>query len=579
MVGGTDTGPTRREFLGRAAALTLLHTFAPSLALAQEDSESREISLEVIERAEELAGLEFTADERELMRKSVAEHLQSLDSLRELRLPNSAPMGLSFRPLAPDVESLKLQPLAEGERHVGRAFRELRYVGSAKPSLRPPSSEQDLLFAPVTHLAHWIRRREITATELTRLALKRLKQLDPQLHFVITLTEERALEQAARADEEISRNRWRGMLHGIPWGAKDLLAVEGYPTTWGAAPYRDQHVDRTAEVVRRLDAQGAILVAKTSVGALAWGDVWFGGMTRNPWNPEQGSSGSSAGSASAVAAGALPFALGTETLGSIVSPCARCGATGLRPTFGRVPRTGCMALSWSMDKIGVIARRAGDTALVLEAIAGADGSDRDAVTHPIDWRGPSNPGRFRFGYHQSAFAAESPQQAADAAVLDALRDLGMKLEAMELPDLPVGDMLVVLEVEAAAAFDELTRTHRDDELTRQVEQAWPNVFRAAQLVPGVQYVQAQRAREELVRAFDESLGDLDGYLTPSFGGGSLTVTNLTGHPTVVLPNGFREDGTPTSISLVGRNYREGPLLAVAAAYQSVTDWHLRRPPI
>jgi Asp-tRNA(Asn)/Glu-tRNA(Gln) amidotransferase A subunit family amidase len=568
---------SRRDFLGRAAALTLLSTFAPALAHAQKEQNAEEIGDEVLARAEELAGVEFTTEERELMRSSVQEHLDGFAALRDMAMPNATPPALSFRPFAPGVDEIYANPRLKDAANWERPYRALRYAGSGKPSMAAPTKEEELLFAPVSHLAEWLRRRKITSTQLTKLALERLRKLDPSLHFVINFTEERALEQAAIADEEIGHNRWRGTLHGIPWGAKDLLAVEGYPTTWGAAPYRDQSFDETAEVVKRLDAAGAVLVAKTSVGALAWGDVWFGGTTRNPWNVEQGSSGSSAGSASTVAAGALPFALGTETLGSIVSPCTRCGATGLRPTFGRVPRTGCMALTWSMDKIGPIARRAADAAFVLEAIAGADGADRDAVSARLDWKSAGDPRRFRFGYHASAFEADSPQKDADAAVLDVLRGLGMKLEPIELPELPVGEMLVMLEVEAASAFDELTRSNRDDELTRQIEEAWPNVFRAAQLVPAVQYVHAMRAREQLVRAFDESLGDLDGYVTPSFRGGSLSMTNLTGHPAVVMPNGFREEGTPTSISFVGRNYGEGPLVAVAAAYQEATDWHLKRP--
>lgn len=567
-------GPSRRQFLGRSAALALVGAFLPGMVLAQEESDEEQVSVEVIARAEELAGVRFTPEERELMRSSVTEHLQNLRAIRELKLPNDVPPALGFRPLTDEHDAPRTTP-EDDDRYVERAYRALRYAGWGGAPRKAPTDEDDLFFAPVSHLAQWLRRREITSTELTKRCLERLKRLDEKLHFVITLTEERALEQAARADEEISNSRYRGVLHGIPWGAKDLFAVAEYPTTWGAAPYQRQVLDRTAEVVRRLDAAGAVLVAKTSLGALAWGDVWFGGQTLNPWNLEQGSSGSSAGSASAVAAGALPFALGTETLGSIVSPCSRCGVTGIRPTFGRVPRTGAMALSWSMDKVGPIARSVADAGFVLEAIHGADGVDRDCVSVPLDWDSPGK--RFRFGYHESAFEADAAHPGIDHAVLDVLREQGFELEPIELPDLPVGDMLVVLEVEAAAAFDELTRTDRDAELTRQIEQAWPNVFRAAQLVPAVQYVQAQRARDLLMRDFEEALGDLDGYVTPSFAGSSLLITNLTGHPTIVVPNGFREDGTPTSISFVGRNYGEGRLAAVAAAYQEATDWHKRRP--
>jgi Asp-tRNA(Asn)/Glu-tRNA(Gln) amidotransferase A subunit family amidase len=397
---------------------------------------------------------------------------------------------------------------------------------------------------------------------------------------MINPTFDRARAQAKLLDEEARRGEFRGPLHGIPWGAKDLLSVAGTPTTWGAAPYQEQVIDTDAEVVRRLDEAGAVLLCKTSVGALAWGDVWFGEMCRNPWNLEQGSSGSSAGSASAVAAGALPFALGTETLGSIVSPASRCGATGIRPTHGRVPRTGCMALTWSMDKIGPITRNVADAWLVLGAINGADPGDRESVAVELRGAGEGDAQqRFRFGYVPSAFEAEEENEltAMDRAALEKLRSLGVKLEEFSLPEFPVGDMLVILEVEAAAAFDELTRTNRDDELVRQIENAWPNVFRAAQLVPGVQYVQAQRARSVLMQEMESALGDLDGYVTPSFGGPSLAITNLTGHPCVVLPHGFREDGTPASFSFIGRNYHEGAIVALASAFQNATDHHLKRP--
>jgi Asp-tRNA(Asn)/Glu-tRNA(Gln) amidotransferase A subunit family amidase len=442
-----------------------------------------------------------------------------------------------------------------------------------------PANDLDLAFAPVAQLSDWVRRRRVSCVELAEFYLDRLALLDPQLHFVITLTAERAREQARELDRELRRGHWRGPLHGIPWGAKDLLAVEGYPTTWGAAPYRDQSFDADAEVVRRLDEAGAVLVAKTSVGALAWGDVWFDATTKNPWKLDQGSSGSSAGSASAVAAGALPFALGTETLGSIISPCSRCGATGLRPTHGRVPRTGCMALSWTMDKIGPIARNVEDAAIVLAAIHGSHAGDSGTVSAPIRWMLPDEVGRFRFGYSAKDFEQDYPQAATDRASLEVIRSLGVELEAISLPELPVGDMLVVLEVEAAAAFDELTRSNRDDELVRQVEQAWPNVFRAAQLVPAVQYVQAMRARTVLMEEMNAAMGDVEGYVCPSFAGPSLLITNLTGHPAVVLPNGFREDGTPTSISFVGRIHGEGAIVGLASAYQRATDWNRKRPPL
>jgi Asp-tRNA(Asn)/Glu-tRNA(Gln) amidotransferase A subunit family amidase len=563
--------PSRRQFLGRSTALGLAAVLAPEL-MRSARAQSDEISNEVLERAEMLAGLKFTDEERELMRESVQEHLGSLRAIEGLQIGNQVPPAMLFRPLGEALASDRYS----GDSSAATAARAL--APESIPAAPPTGDE--LAFAPVRHLGEWIRTGKISCAELTEFYTARLEALDPTLHFVINMCSDRARAQAAGLDAELSKGQYRGPLHGIPWGAKDLLAVSGTPTTWGATPYRDQIIDEDAEVVRRLDAAGAILLAKTSVGALAWGDVWFDAMCRNPFNPEQGSSGSSAGSASAVAAGALPFALGTETLGSIISPCSRCGATGIRPTFGRVPRTGCMALTWSMDKIGPITRSVADAAVVLGALAGAHDGDRESVDAPLDWTSVQDLSQFRFGYVPSAF--ESGEEAdevnaMDRAALQTVRDLGVKLEEITLPDLPAGDMLVILEVEGAAAFDELTRSGSDDELVRQISNAWPNVFRAAQLVPAVQYVQAQRARSLLMHEMEAALGDLDGYITPSFGGPSLLITNLTGHPAVVLPHGFREDGTPASFTFIGRNYGESAIVTLAEAFQRATDHHLRHP--
>lgn len=559
---------SRRQFLARSSALGLAAVLAPEL-MRQASAQTAEITDEVLERAETLAGLSFTPEERALMRESVQEHLDSLRAIEGMHLPNSVAPAMLFRPMGEE----RAQKRYRGDAWPQAAVKHLAAGGIPRSVPRG----DDLAFAPVTHLSEWIRLRKLSSADLTEFFLDRLQQLDPKLHFVISLCADRARAQARERDDEIRRTVRRGPLHGIPWGAKDLLAVAGTPTTWGAAPYRNQMIDEDAEVVRRLDEAGAVLVAKTSVGALAWGDVWFGETCRNPFDPEQGSSGSSAGSASAVAAGALPFALGTETLGSIVSPCSRCGATGLRPTFGRVPRTGCMALTWSMDKIGAITRSAADAAIVLAVIAGPDGRDREAVEAPMGWKKPGDIEDLRFGYLAGAFEGDDEVAKMDRAALEKLRELELPLEEFTLPDLPVGDMLVVLEVEAAAAFDELTRTNRDDEMVRQIEDAWPNVFRASQLVPAVQYVQAQRARSVLMQQMEDALGDLDGYVAPSFGTPSLLITNLTGHPAVVMPHGFREDGTPASFTLTGRTWSEGTLVSVAEAFQRATDHHLRRP--
>jgi Asp-tRNA(Asn)/Glu-tRNA(Gln) amidotransferase A subunit family amidase len=413
--------------------------------------------------------------------------------------------------------------------------------------------------------------------------LERLKRLDPSLLAVVTLTEERALREAERADQEIAAGRYRGPLHGIPWGAKDLLAAKGYRTTWGSVPFKDQVIDQDATAVERLVDAGAVLVAKLSLGELARGDVWFGGMTRNPWNLEQGSSGSSAGPAAATVAGGVGFALGSETLGSIVSPSTRTGATGLRPTFGRVSRHGAMTLCWSLDKIGPICRSVEDCALVLAAIQGPDCKDATVVDMPYSWDPRRDVRKLRIGYAKSLFEekpAEGQEEwhALDLAALEALRQLGIELRPIELPrELPISALRVILGAESAAAFDELTRGGKDDQLVRQVEGAWPNSFRQGQTIPAVAYIQANRVRTLLMREMDRLFADLDVYLAPTYGGDNLLLTNLTGHPQVTLPNGFRKDGTPTSLTFTGRLFGEAELLAVAKAYQDATGFHLRVP--
>jgi Asp-tRNA(Asn)/Glu-tRNA(Gln) amidotransferase A subunit family amidase len=411
--------------------------------------------------------------------------------------------------------------------------------------------------------------------------LDRLKKYGPKLECVITLTEQLALEQARRADDEIARGDYRGPLHGIPYGAKDLLAVGGYKTTWGAEPYKDQMIEEDATVVRRLEEAGAVLVGKLTLGALAWGDVWYGGKTRNPWNYEQGSSGSSAGSASATAAGLVGFAIGTETWGSIVSPCTICGTTGLRPTFGRVSRHGAMALSWSMDKIGPICRSVEDCALVFDAIRGPDDLDLSVRDFPFYWDAELDIKKLRVGYVESAFAEEREEQEEwkriDELALQTLESLGVELVPMPLPDLPIGAMSFILSAEAATAFDELTLNGRDDLMVRQIRNAWPNVFRQSRLIPAVEYLKANRVRTLAMEQMDEILSDIDVYVAPSWAGANLLLTNLTGHPCVVLPDGFREDGTPTSITFNGRLFGEAEVLALAKAYQDASGFHQRQP--
>ncbi len=569
----------RRMLQGLAVAGVGSVVFRRAVAAVVEEGQA--VTPEMIKQAEWIAGLDFSDDDRALMLEGVNEILTGYQRIRDVPLDNGVPPAVLFssEPLAPSRPPVQREPIAMTE----------------SAASQRPRSEEDLAFAPVTELAALVRSRQVSSVELVRMYLARLKRYDPLLHCVITLTEESALKQAEKADREIAAGHYRGPLHGIPWGAKDLLAYPGYPTTWGAKPFKDQIRDEKATVIARLEDAGAVLIAKLSVGALAWGDVWFDATTKNPWNPEQGSSGSSAGPAAAVAAGLCGFTIGTETLGSIVSPCTRCGATGLRPTFGRVSRFGCMTLTWSMDKIGPIARSVEDCALVFAAIHGRDGLDPSAVDRPFQWPPRQDVRTLRVGFIESLFDdrrleniedAEAKKRVAqmmvfDRRVLDVLRGLGVKLIPIELPDkYPIGPLSLILTAEAAAAFDELTRSGRDDELVRQVVNAWPNEFRQGQLIPAVEYLRANRIRTLLMREMSRMMESVDVYVSPPFGGSNLLLTNLTGHPSVVLPHGFRpEGGTPTSITFTGRLNGDDAVLALAHAYQRATDFHLRRPPL
>ncbi|MCH7490705.1 MAG: amidase [Gemmatimonadetes bacterium] len=556
----------RRSFMAYFSALGLGATAFPGLLWAQAQ-EQGSVTKEMLAGAEAVTGLEFTDEEREQMLRRVNRNLGSYKALREHPIPNAVHPALLFDPLLPGT----VLPTERKE------FRHTRPVGVARPS-----NLEELAFEPVTVLSELVRRRRVTSTELTRMYLDRLQRHDPVLKCVITLTEERALRQARQADAEIARGHYRGPLHGIPWGAKDLLTVEGYRTTWGAKPYEHQMLDDNATVVDRLDEAGAVLVAKLTLGALAQGDRWYGGQTRNPWNPEQGSSGSSAGPASATVAGLVGFSIGSETLGSIVSPSSRCGATGLRPTFGRVSRHGAMALSWSMDKLGPLCRSVEDCALVLNAIHGADGKDPTARDAPFNWDPAVEPSQLRIGYLKEQFERERQEnqreaQEADLAVLDVLRGLGAQLIPFSLPDdLPINAMRIILTAEAGAAFNELTMSGRDDELVRQ--EGWPNTFRVSRTIPAVEYIQANRLRTIAMGDLEARFDGIDVFVSPSFGGSTLLLTNLTGHPTVVVPNGFRENGTPLSVSFVGKLFGDAEALMLAKAYQDATGFHKRKPP-
>jgi Asp-tRNA(Asn)/Glu-tRNA(Gln) amidotransferase A subunit family amidase len=569
-----DAVPKRTIPRRAGRLLPLALALAGTAVLAAGDA-AGPITRRVLMRAEKVIGLIFTDDERELMLDGLNERLRSFEAIRGISLPNSVAPAIQFNPLGPGET---IEP-GDGDPGDGEPVRSR----VAPPPV--PADLEEIAFLPVTQLAELIRTRAVTSVELTRMYLERIRRLDPHLKAVVTLTEDLALKQAARADREIAAGRYRGPLHGIPWGAKDLLATRGIPTTWGATPFKDQIIDDDATVVRRLEEAGAVLVAKLTLGALAWGDVWFGGRTNNPWNLEEGSSGSSAGPGAATAAGLVGFSIGSETWGSIVSPASRCGTTGLRPTFGRISRHGAMALSWTMDKLGPMCRSVEDCALVFEAIHGPDGRDPTVVEAPFRWNADLDVRTLRVGYVRSLFEAapaedDDPESRAnDLAALDALRGMGIDLVPIELPNLPVDALSLILSAEAGAAFDELTRSGRDDLLERQIEDAWPNVLRQARLIPAVEYIQANRIRSLLMSRMADILREIDVYVAPSFGGDNLLLTNLTGHPAVVLPNGFRENGTPTSITFTGRLFGEDRLLALARAYQEATGFHLKHPPI
>jgi Asp-tRNA(Asn)/Glu-tRNA(Gln) amidotransferase A subunit family amidase len=513
--------------------------------------------------AQRIAGLAFGPAELAMAARSVEQQRRGFDQLRARAMSWWTAPAWTFDPLPHGVAP----PAAQARFAVALPDGEL----SREPA--------DLAYASIPHLAALVSRRVVTSRQLTELALARLKRFDPQLHCVVTLLEKAALAAADRADQEIAAGGWRGPLHGIPYGAKDLFAWPGAPTTFGAAPFADQVLDLKATALQRLEAAGAVLCAKLSLGALAMGDYWFKGRTRNPWQLEQGSSGSSAGSAAAVTAGLLPFALGTETLGSIVSPCSTCGVAGLRPTFGTVSRHGAMPLSWSMDKVGVIARHASDLAIVFERIHGADGHDRMVRDSGFAWPSPTSLRGLRVGVVGGGRGRGRPGGAprGDANDLLAwLRQQGAVVKTAALPDFPYAAIRVILVAEAATAFDDLTRSPDIARLTRQTPGSWPNRFRAARFVPAVEYLRATRVRTGLIQAMHEMMRGFD-VLVAARSSEALTCTNLTGHPTVVLPTGPGRGRSPTSTSIIGHLYGESTLLAVANAWQQHTRWHLGRP--
>lgn len=558
------TALRRRDFLKLCTASGVGVGLFPGVLWARVES-GDPITEATIAEAEALAGLSFTPDQRTQMLQALEAQRTRYEGLRTVAIPHGVPPAVSF------------SPVGRGSHNTTSS---VRVVMGSPESLPDPEDADALAFASIPQLGRLLREGAVTSRQLTELALTRLQRFDRELSCVVTLLPERALASAEAADQALTNGDDKGPLHGIPWGAKDLFAVSGAPTTWGAMPYKDQILEEDATVVQRLDAAGAVLVAKLSLGALAQGDVWFGGRTRNPWNLDQGSSGSSAGSAAAVAAGLVPFALGSETLGSIVSPAARCGVTGLRPSFGWVSRTGAMPLSWSMDKVGPLVRSVEDGALVLAALVGPDGQDPSVrpvsfawdVTHD-DLQG------LRIGMIESAFAASGADATLHRAALQVFGELGVAPIPVELPEhLPLASLRVILPAEAAAVFDDLTRSGRDAQLVAQGPGAWPNTFRSARFIPAVEYLQANRIRTQLIRAMEDLFQQIDVLVAPSFAQDLLLASNLSGHPCVALPSGVRADGTATSLSFLAGLDQDALALRVAHAWQERRAYHRRRPP-
>jgi Asp-tRNA(Asn)/Glu-tRNA(Gln) amidotransferase A subunit family amidase len=568
--------PNRRRFLAYFSASGFASSLLPeALWTRLEAQQAERITPDMLKAAEQIAGLHFTDAQRELLIADVNNHLAQYERLRKIPLANSVVPCLRFSPVLPGMKfDMVRRPMKM----------------SNPPAVQRPSNLEDVAFWAMRDLAALLATRQVRSVELTEMYLDRLKRYDDRLKFLITPTDDLAMKQAKQSDAEIAAGRYRGPLHGIPWGAKDLIAKRGYKTTWGAVAFKDQSFDYDATIVKRLEDAGAVLIAKLTTGELAGGDVWFGGKTKNPWNPEEGSSGSSAGPASATAAGCVGFAIGTETGGSIVSPSTRCGVYGMRPSFGRVSRHGVMTLAWSLDKAGPICRAVEDCALVLNALQGSDGKDLTATNVPFNWNAAIDVKKLRVGYLKAAFDEPRPTKEEaenDAATLDKLRAMGIQLTPIEFPNYPIEDLMRILEVEFSAAFDAFTRNKQDDLMVRQDKDSDANLYRINRFVPAVEYIQANRVRDLLMEAMAKTMSNIDVYLAPitshhppkpdSVLDLNTTLTNLTGQPTVVVRNGFTAKGMPTSITFTGRVYGEAKMLALARAYQTTTNWHSRHP--
>jgi Asp-tRNA(Asn)/Glu-tRNA(Gln) amidotransferase A subunit family amidase len=579
---------TRRRFLSYFSGSGLAATLLPGVLWAQiEQADASKVTPEMLKSALALSGLSFSEEDQKAMLQGVNQNLTRYEELRKLRIPNDVSPPFYFSAITPGMK-------------VNRTREPLRF---STPAVKRPAELEDAAFWPVAHLAQLIKTRQVTSVDLTRMYLARLHKYNEKLNCVVTFLDEVALAQAKQADADLAAGRYKGPLHGIPWGAKDIIAVKGYKTTWGSNAYKDQVIDQDASVVNMLRDGGAVLLAKLTSGELAQGDQWFGGQTKNPWNTTQGSSGSSAGPASATAAGLVGFGIGTETSGSILSPSGRCGVTGLRPTFGRISRNGVMALSWTQDRLGPLCRYAEDCALVMSVIARADGLDLSVSDLPFNYNARLDVRKIRVGYLKDAFdeTRDPAAKALDEKALAQIQSMGLKLAPVQVPEWTVDASSY--GVESAVFFDELIRTGRDKQLTNPGR---ANGWRTGRLIPAVEYLQSQRARAMMMMKLAEATADVDVYLAPANAGGGggrgaagaeggrggrgggggfgrsatqrhFNMANLACYPALAVPNGFLESGSPATITFYGRPFAEGEILALAKAYQDAAGFHLKHP--
>lgn len=524
----------------------------------------KKVSSSEVLTAEKMFALSFNEAKRDSMLNSLSDKIKTYNYIHSGNLDNSAPFPLWYNPLVPETV-------------IPKKSAPVRFI--IPDNIAIPKNMNELAFYSIPQLASLIKNKKISSQKLTQFYLDRLKKYGPILHCVIEITEDIALDQAKKADEEIAKGIYRGPLHGIPYGIKDLFAVKGTHTTWGTPPYKDQQIDETCFVAAQLQKAGAVLIAKLSLGELAMDDIWFGGLTRNPWDSSKGSGGSSAGSASATAAGLVAFAIGTETYGSIVDPSMRCGVTGLRPTYGSIAKTGAMVLAWSSDKIGPICRSAEDAAIVFNYIHGADNKDRSSIDFAFNYTGNVDLSKLKIAYIKN-YIDTLPATSSEKQTLDVLKKMGAQIQAIDFPDNLHGDEILslIIGVESAAAFDPLTRSNKDDEMVQQNKDRWPNTFRASRFVPAVEYINACRMRYAIMQKMSPFINEYDIIITPPEVGDQLAITNLTGNPSITIPNGLDKNGMPTSISFIGKHFGEATLLSFAKKYQEVTKFNLQHPP-